>query len=191
MPLNNPHKRLFVGSLPYSYTQDQVLELFTPFGEIVDCQIVFDQRANSRGIAYIEYKELDSAIKAQSELHGFALEERTIIVDFAKPDPFQTEEGKLRHQMAQEKHFARQQTLEKQKEIQRKESYERQKLIDKKEKEIKDAIPILKGEGFSHPRYKSKYAGKPGHLRETLFKQRYFGSKQGKKFAKKTKKKKA
>jgi len=181
MPSNkSPSKRLFVGSLPFRLPSAQLLEIFSPFGKIADWQIIFDKWGKSRGMAYIEYQELSSAIKAKESLHGSYLEDRTIIVDFAQPDPFMTPEGRQRHQEALKRRPPRQKFSTKS---------PRSRDFQKKSPDSGLRVIVLPAEekGFSHPKYKSKYAGKKGHLRSSVFKQRYFGSRQGKKFASKTK----
>lgn len=93
-----PNKRLFIGALPFKYTEGELVSLFAPFGRITSLRIIHNQWGKSRGMGYVEYDDLQSAINAQHELHNFSVEsERTIIVDFAKPDPYLTPEGALRH----------------------------------------------------------------------------------------------
>ena len=58
----------------------------------------------SRGLGYVEYENIDDAINAKNNLHNHRLEDRSIIVDYAQPDPFLTPEGKARHEEAQERH---------------------------------------------------------------------------------------
>ncbi len=36
--------RLFLRNLPYSATEEEIRELFEPFGEITDCHLVLDRR---------------------------------------------------------------------------------------------------------------------------------------------------
>ncbi|MBP9817351.1 RNA-binding protein [Candidatus Shapirobacteria bacterium] len=95
MPLSNtPAKRLFVGGLPFKYTEGQLLTLFAPFGRIISLQIAHNQWGKSRGLGFVEFDLLESAVAAQKELHNHRVDvDRTIIVDFAKPDPLTTPEG--------------------------------------------------------------------------------------------------
>ena len=201
MPSTNPQKRLFVGSLPYSTTEEQLKKLFLAYGPLDSCRLIYDKWGKSRGIAYLEYQSLASAQKAKEALHGYFLQDRTIIVDYAKPDPFDTPEGKLKHQQARERHFKKLQHQESaQSSFSRSDSFQdppsssklkpKTRQEQQQEQDEKNPIPVLSGEGFKHPKYKSKYAGKRGHLRDSVFNQRYFGSRQGKKFASKTKQKK-
>ena len=109
-PSKEPNSRLFVGSLPYRFTEGQLLELFVPFGKVISLKIMHNQWGKSRGLGFIEFDNLESAIAAKVKLHNFPIEDRTIIVDYAEPDPFKTPEGQQRHQEAvaiKEKRFAR------------------------------------------------------------------------------------
>ncbi len=89
--------RLFVGSLPYNLTEGQLLELFVPFGRVISVAIIRDRRGNSRGLGYVEFDHPSSALEAKSKLHNKQVFDRTIIVDYAKLDPMQTEEGRARY----------------------------------------------------------------------------------------------
>ncbi|MPM85015.1 hypothetical protein SDC9_132092 [bioreactor metagenome] len=93
-------KRLFIGSLPYRFTEGELLSLFIPYGKIISIRIMHTRWGKSRGLGYIEYENLDDAIKAKKELHNHKLEDRSIIVDYAQPDPFLTPEGQARHEEA-------------------------------------------------------------------------------------------
>ena len=105
MNQNNPvSKRLFVGSLPYRFTEGELLDLFIPEGKIISLRILHNRWGKSRGMGYIEYENLDDAIRAKEKYHNFHLGDRSIIVDYAQPDPFLTPEGQARHQEALEKH---------------------------------------------------------------------------------------
>jgi RNA recognition motif-containing protein len=77
--------RIYVGNLPYSVTRDQLAELFSPFGEVVDVHVVTDrQTGRPKGFAFVEMDDAD-AQKAISQLHGSQLNDRTITVNEARP----------------------------------------------------------------------------------------------------------
>jgi RNA recognition motif-containing protein len=97
---NLPNKRLFVGSIPFKFTEGELLTLFVPFGRITALRIIYNQWGKSRGMGYVEYDSLDSAIAAKGKMHNFMLQDRTIIVDYAQPDPYLTPEGQARHEEA-------------------------------------------------------------------------------------------
>ena len=104
-------KRLFIGSLPYRFTEGELLDLFISEGKIISVRIMHNRWGKSRGMGYIEYENLDDAIRAKEKYHNFNLGDRSIIVDYAQPDPFLTPEGKARHEEALAKHPNRRQAL--------------------------------------------------------------------------------
>ena len=93
---NPPAKRLFVGSLPYNFTEGQLLGLFIAEGKVVSVQIPLDKFHHSRGMGFVEFENLDDAIRAKEKYHNFPIGDRTIIVDFAQLDPLSTPEGQAR-----------------------------------------------------------------------------------------------
>lgn len=97
-------KRLFIGSLPYRFTEGELLDIFISEGKIISLKIVHNRWGKSRGMGYVEYENLDDAIRAKEKYHNFFLGDRSIIVDYAQPDPFLTPEGQARHEQALEKH---------------------------------------------------------------------------------------
>jgi len=103
-------KRLFVGSLPYRFTEGELLDLFIPEGKIISLKIVHNRWGKSRGMGYVEYENINDAIRAKEKYHNFHLGDRTIIVDYAQPDPFLTPEGQARHEEALERHPQRRQS---------------------------------------------------------------------------------
>ena len=159
-----PNKRLFVGALPFKYTEGEMLSLFAPFGRIIALRIIHNQWVKSRGLGYVEYDELQSAVNAKHELHNYAVEpERTIIVDFAQPDPYLTPEGAARHIEA----------------LSRK----------KKKRPSTEFIPPkpISVDGNEKPVFRPKSFYE--HQRPTLFKSRNFHAKVGAKFSSRTKSK--
>ena len=78
--------RLYVGSLPYSTTEDQLTELFSKFGSVVSARVITDKfTGQSRGFGFVEMQSSNEAAKAMAELNGSQLESRTLIVNEAKP----------------------------------------------------------------------------------------------------------
>lgn len=81
----NP-KKLFVGSLPFSATEDQLRDLFSPFGQIVELKLIIDRfTGQSKGIAFIEFSSEEEAQNAMKALHESQMDGRSIVVNIAKP----------------------------------------------------------------------------------------------------------
>jgi len=158
----SPNKRLFIGSLPYRFTEGELLSLFVPFGKVVSLKIMHNRWGKSRGMGFIEFDDLNSAISAKEKMHQFKLGDLAIIVDYAEPDPFLTPEGKARHEEALERHPQRRQS----------ENFTKQPTSN-----IKTDL-----KHFSSPKQFE-------HQRQSVFDSRYHHSKVGAKFAKRNKSK--
>ncbi len=77
--------KIYVGNLPYSINQDDLKELFTPFGEVLDVFIVMDRETRrSRGYGFVEMSD-ENAKKSIEELNGKEVGGRTIVVNEARP----------------------------------------------------------------------------------------------------------
>lgn len=93
--------RLFVGSLPYKYTESELLKLFVREGKVIDVRIIRNKWGRSRGMGYVQFENEIDAQNAKNNIHGMAVGDLKIIVDFAKEDPALTEEGIKKHQEAE------------------------------------------------------------------------------------------
>lgn len=171
-----PSKRLFIGALPFKYTEGELVTLFAPFGRITALRIMHNQWGKSRGMGFVEYDELQSAINAKHELHNYAVEpERTIIVDFAEPDPYLTPEGAARHIAAQ---------ANKKKKPVVSDTYQPFEALPKKKYTAPKPVsasneekPVFHGKSYFE------------HQRPTVFKSRAFHAKVGAKFSSRTRSK--
>lgn len=78
--------RLFVGSLSWNTTDDQLKDFFAGAGNVVSANVVFDRETNrSKGFGFVEMSSEDEAKKAIAELNGKELDGRSIIVSEARP----------------------------------------------------------------------------------------------------------
>jgi RNA recognition motif-containing protein len=166
----SPNKRLFIGSLPFRFTEGELLELFIPFGKVVSLKIMHNRWGKSRGLGFIEFEELESAIAAKEKMHRYKLGDLAIIVDYSEPDPFLTPEGKERHLEALKRHPQRAQTT----------IVTGKKIFNDKTEKVNSGHPGLKH--FHSPKDFE-------HQRQTVFESRFHHAKVGAKFAKRTKKK--
>ena len=78
--------KLYVGSLPYSTTEQQLTELFSQHGTVQSAKVMTDRfTGQSRGFAFVEMATSDEAQKAIAALHGTELGGRTLVVNEARP----------------------------------------------------------------------------------------------------------
>jgi len=81
-------KKLYVGNLPYSYTSQQLEELFASHGNVTSAQVIVDRATNqSRGFGFVEFDTDDSASKATAALNGHPLNGRPLTVNEARERP--------------------------------------------------------------------------------------------------------
>ncbi len=77
---------IHVGNLSAQVTENQLNDLFTPYGAVQSVKVVTDSfTGKSKGFAYVEMSELSEARLAITELHHFRLDEKMITVGEAKP----------------------------------------------------------------------------------------------------------
>ena len=79
-------KRLFVGSLPYEATQQQLEELFAQAGTVESVTVITDRyTGRGKGFAFVEMATEEEAKKAIETLNGASLGGRSIVVNEARP----------------------------------------------------------------------------------------------------------
>jgi len=79
-------KKLFVGNLPYSVTDEQMNEMFKAIGEVSSANVVTDKfSGRSRGFGFVEMTQDADAEKAVKELNGKEIDGRKIVVNEARP----------------------------------------------------------------------------------------------------------
>ena len=78
--------KLFVGSLPFATTSDQLREIFAKVGQVVEANVVTDKMSGrSRGFGFVEMASDEDAKKAISQLNGSEIDGRKIFVSEARP----------------------------------------------------------------------------------------------------------
>ncbi len=78
-------KRVFVGNLPFSATEDQLRELFSQHGEVSSAEIVKDKfTERSRGFAFVEMATDEAAAAAVAALNQHQMDGRPLTVNEAR-----------------------------------------------------------------------------------------------------------
>jgi cold-inducible RNA-binding protein len=80
--------KLFVGSLSWNTTSEELQQAFAAVGEVVEAKVLTDRETGrSRGFGFVTYDDEQSAVRAVEELNGSTLDGRTIRVDQANERP--------------------------------------------------------------------------------------------------------
>lgn len=78
--------KLFVGSLAYAVTDDQLQDFFAAAGNVVSAKVIVDRDTNrSKGFGFVEMGSEEEAKAAVDQLNGKELEGREIAVSEARP----------------------------------------------------------------------------------------------------------
>lgn len=78
--------KLFVGSLPFSTTSDQLQAMFAAAGTVVSANVIMDKMTGrSRGFGFVEMSTDEEAKAAIDKLNGTEVEGRKIFVSEARP----------------------------------------------------------------------------------------------------------
>ena len=79
-------RRLYVGNLPYSATEEQLTELFGRAGKVDNVRVMRDMATGrARRFAFVEMSSDEEAQKAISELNEYQLGGRGLTVNEARP----------------------------------------------------------------------------------------------------------
>jgi len=77
---------IFVGNLPFRAEQDDVSELFSPFGEVTSCALPLERdTGRKRGFAFVEMADEEAEAKAIDALQGAELMGRPLRINKAEP----------------------------------------------------------------------------------------------------------
>lgn len=77
---------IYVGNLPYSTTDNELQELFSPHGEVRKAQVIIDRETGrSRGFGFVEMADDQGAQAAITALNGQDMAGRKLVVNEAKP----------------------------------------------------------------------------------------------------------
>ncbi len=80
------NKKLYVGNLPWSVTNDTLREMFAQFGEITDAVVISDRMSGrSKGFGFVTFATEEAAKAATEQMHEKEIEGRKIIVNVARP----------------------------------------------------------------------------------------------------------
>ncbi len=79
-------KRIYVGNLPFSASEDQVRDLFGEHGAVNNVSLITDRETGRpRGFGFVEMEDGEEADNAISALHQFQMDGRSLNVNEARP----------------------------------------------------------------------------------------------------------
>ncbi len=78
--------KLYVGSLPFSVTEQELQGLFEPHGKVTSARLIIDKiSGRSKGFGFVEYESAEDATKAIEALNNTDMGGRKIVVSEARP----------------------------------------------------------------------------------------------------------
>ncbi|RUS20336.1 hypothetical protein BC937DRAFT_95466 [Endogone sp. FLAS-F59071] len=84
-PIDMSYHRLYVGSIHFNLTEDDLKQIFEPFGPLEFVNLHKDpETGRSRGFAFIQYKNGEDAKQALEKMNGFELFGRNVLI-IARP----------------------------------------------------------------------------------------------------------
>ena len=79
-------KKLYVGNLPFSFTEDELKDMFTEFGNVSHVKLITDRETGrSRGFGFVEFEDDAQAEAAIASVNGRDMGGRALIVNEARP----------------------------------------------------------------------------------------------------------
>jgi RNA recognition motif-containing protein len=77
---------IYVGNLLFDVTEDELKELFAPFGQVTEVRLIMDKfSGKTKGFGFIEMPSKEEAEKAIEGLNGKDVRGRAMTVNEAKP----------------------------------------------------------------------------------------------------------
>lgn len=79
-------KKIYVGNLAFSVTDDELQQAFASFGNVLSARVVMDKMSGrSKGFGFVEIEEDAAADDAVSKMDGQTIAGRQVRVSEAKP----------------------------------------------------------------------------------------------------------
>lgn len=79
-------KKLYVGNLPFSFSDEELKDLFAQAGTVESANVIIDKMSGrSKGFGFVEMSNDDEASSAIQSLNGKEIDGRNITVNEARP----------------------------------------------------------------------------------------------------------
>jgi RNA recognition motif-containing protein len=77
--------KLFIGSLPYNITENELSDLFAQYGDVLNAKLVVDHfSGRSKGFGFVEMATRRDGHKAMEELNGKEYKHQRLVCNEAK-----------------------------------------------------------------------------------------------------------
>lgn len=77
---------IFVGSIPFKFIEKDLIDLFSPYGEVVSATIIINKSTRqNKGFGFVKMKDKKEALAAIAALDRSEQMGRNIIVSIAEP----------------------------------------------------------------------------------------------------------
>lgn len=85
---------IYVGNLSWNLKEQDLTDLFTPFGEVASAKIVMDKFTNrSKGFGFVDMPNDEQAQAAIAQLNGSEVDGRNLVVNESRPKEGGSEGG--------------------------------------------------------------------------------------------------
>lgn len=87
--------RIYVGNLAYSVGEDELRQMFSPFGQVASANVITDRdTGQSKGFGFVEMPNSTEAQAAIAGLNGKEMGGRSVTVNEARPRADRNEGGR-------------------------------------------------------------------------------------------------
>lgn len=85
---------IYVGNLPYKMTDNELQDIFAPYGQVAAARVVTDRMTGrSKGFGFVEMPSAEEANAAIAAVNGRELDGRALRVNESQPKPREERRG--------------------------------------------------------------------------------------------------
>lgn len=83
---NTMVKKVYVGNLPFSVKQQDLVQMFSAYGDVAEAVVITDKfSGRSKGFGFVTFNDDSAADKAIAEMNGKDMQGRALTVNEARP----------------------------------------------------------------------------------------------------------
>ncbi|RYP16399.1 hypothetical protein DL767_010188 [Monosporascus sp. MG133] len=84
MSTKPPSRVVFVGNIPYGLSEEQITDIFSTAGKVINFRLVYDRdTGRPKGFGFAEYPDADSAASAVRNINDYEIMGRKLRVDYS------------------------------------------------------------------------------------------------------------